>query len=116
MKNMSKKSLCGLFAVLFLSQAVEAEVVRKKFTNPSAYLVVEVLDDDLVHLEVSAIGSGPPVDAPLYTSPMVFKTDYSGPSFFSDNGNVIETGDIALSGPAKELRENDNVKKAYLGG
>lgn len=29
---------------------------------------------------------------------------------------VIETGDIALSGPAKELRENYNVKKAYLGG
>ncbi|MGD2272143.1 MAG: ABC transporter ATP-binding protein [Desulfobacterales bacterium] len=29
---------------------------------------------------------------------------------------VIETGDIALSGPAKELRENENVKKAYLGG
>jgi branched-chain amino acid transport system ATP-binding protein len=29
---------------------------------------------------------------------------------------VIETGDIVLSGPAEELRENDNVKKAYLGG
>jgi branched-chain amino acid transport system ATP-binding protein len=29
---------------------------------------------------------------------------------------VIETGDIALSGPAEELRENDDVKKAYLGG
>jgi branched-chain amino acid transport system ATP-binding protein len=29
---------------------------------------------------------------------------------------VIETGDIALSGPAKELRENPEVKKAYLGG
>ncbi len=29
---------------------------------------------------------------------------------------VIETGDIALSGPAKDLRNNDNVKKAYLGG
>jgi branched-chain amino acid transport system ATP-binding protein len=29
---------------------------------------------------------------------------------------VIETGDIALSGPANELRENENVKKAYLGG
>lgn len=29
---------------------------------------------------------------------------------------VIETGDIALFGPAKELRQNDNVKKAYLGG
>jgi branched-chain amino acid transport system ATP-binding protein len=29
---------------------------------------------------------------------------------------VIETGDIVLSGPAQELRENDDVKKAYLGG
>ena len=29
---------------------------------------------------------------------------------------VIETGDIVLSGPAEELREDDNVKKAYLGG
>ena len=29
---------------------------------------------------------------------------------------VIETGGIALSGPAKELRNNENVKKAYLGG
>ncbi len=29
---------------------------------------------------------------------------------------VIETGDIVLSGPAEELRENDSVKKAYLGG
>ena len=29
---------------------------------------------------------------------------------------VIETGDIALSGPAEELRNNDKVKKAYLGG
>ena len=29
---------------------------------------------------------------------------------------VIETGDIVLSGPAEELRENDDVKKFYLGG
>jgi branched-chain amino acid transport system ATP-binding protein len=29
---------------------------------------------------------------------------------------VIETGDIVLSGPAEELRVNDEVKKAYLGG
>lgn len=29
---------------------------------------------------------------------------------------VIETGDIALSGPVEELRNNDDVKKAYLGG
>ncbi len=29
---------------------------------------------------------------------------------------VIETGNIVLSGPAEELRENEDVKKAYLGG
>jgi branched-chain amino acid transport system ATP-binding protein len=32
------------------------------------------------------------------------------------NAYVIETGNIALSGPAEELRKNDDVKKAYLGG
>ena len=34
----------------------------------------------------------------------------------SQHAYVTETGGIALSGPAKELRENDDVKKAYLGG
>jgi len=34
----------------------------------------------------------------------------------AQNAYVIETGDITLSGPAEELRENDEVKKAYLGG
>jgi branched-chain amino acid transport system ATP-binding protein len=29
---------------------------------------------------------------------------------------VIETGNITLSGPSEELRDNDSVKKAYLGG
>jgi len=29
---------------------------------------------------------------------------------------VIETGRIVLSGPARELRENEEVKRAYLGG
>ena len=29
---------------------------------------------------------------------------------------VIETGDITLAGPAEELRNSDEVKKAYLGG
>jgi branched-chain amino acid transport system ATP-binding protein len=34
----------------------------------------------------------------------------------SQHAYVIETGNIALSGPAKELSNNDNVRKAYLGG
>ena len=34
----------------------------------------------------------------------------------AQHGYVIETGNIVLSGPADELRENNEVKKAYLGG
>ena len=31
-------------------------------------------------------------------------------------GYVLETGSLVLSGTAKELRDNPDVKKAYLGG
>ena len=34
----------------------------------------------------------------------------------ADRGYVLETGKIKLSGTAKELLANDEVKKAYLGG
>ena len=34
----------------------------------------------------------------------------------ADYAYVIETGDITLSGPANDLRNSDEVKKAYLGG
>jgi len=33
----------------------------------------------------------------------------------ADRGYVIETGTIALSGPAAEIMNNDHVRKAYLG-
>ena len=34
---------------------------------------------------------------------------------FSHRGYVLETGKIALTGTARELLENENVRKAYLG-
>ncbi len=34
----------------------------------------------------------------------------------ADRGYVLETGRIVLSAPANELLENDEVRKAYLGG
>ncbi len=33
----------------------------------------------------------------------------------ADRAYVLETGKISLSGDAKELMNNDSVKKAYLG-
>ncbi|MFC1956664.1 ABC transporter ATP-binding protein, partial [Chloroflexota bacterium] len=34
----------------------------------------------------------------------------------AQKGYVLETGNVVLAGDAKDLRENDGVKKAYLGG
>ena len=34
----------------------------------------------------------------------------------AQKGYVLETGKIALEGDAKDLRENEQVKKTYLGG
>ena len=33
----------------------------------------------------------------------------------ADRGYVLETGKIALEGPAKELRTNEQVRRTYLG-
>ena len=34
----------------------------------------------------------------------------------ADKAYVLETGNITLSGAGKELKDNDDIKKAYLGG
>jgi alpha-glucosidase (family GH31 glycosyl hydrolase) len=91
-----RKPFVILFILSFLCPAVSAEIQRKKFSTASAYIVIEVLDDDLVHFEISGIGQGPSINQPLYTSPMVLKTDYVGPSSFLDNGNIFETSQIRL--------------------
>ncbi|MCA9929698.1 MAG: hypothetical protein KC419_14525, partial [Anaerolineales bacterium] len=61
------------------------DIPRLTFTAGDAYLRVEILDDDLVHFE-SGSGSVPD-DAPIATTPMVQKTDYAGPTEFTDDGN-----------------------------
>ena len=35
---------------------------------------------------------------------------------FAQRGYVLESGDLVLEGPSKELMENPDVKRAYLGG
>lgn len=96
-KLISKLFMASLVMLLF-AQAALGAVFRKKYsvTSPNQYLMVEILDDDLVHFEVSQEGSGPSTSDPLYTSPMVYKTNYSGPSSIVDNGNILETTDIKL--------------------
>jgi branched-chain amino acid transport system ATP-binding protein len=35
---------------------------------------------------------------------------------FARRGYVLENGNLVLEGPSRELLENPEVKKAYLGG
>lgn len=86
-----------LSAAIFLTAVrCPAEVRRVKFEAGGRYLVIEALDDDLIHLEASAVGAGPAEAQPLYTSPMVDKADYAGPSSFDRDGNVLETGEVRV--------------------
>ncbi len=85
-----------LSVLLTMQSSAGAEVFRKKFNATSGYLVVEILDDDLAHFELSAKGDGPLRTTSLYTSPMVHKTDYTGAANVIQNDNIIETSDMRL--------------------
>jgi alpha-glucosidase len=81
-----------------------AGVERVKFRSGDHYLIVEFLDDDLVHFELSAFGPGPGVNRPVYTTPMVQKADYPGPSSLVNNGNgTLETPSIRVQVEAGSL-------------
>ncbi|HEY5141668.1 MAG TPA: TIM-barrel domain-containing protein, partial [Methylococcales bacterium] len=98
-----------LVMLLAIHSSASANVFQKKFNTDSEYLVVEILDDDLAHFEISARGDGPSITDPpelLYTSPMILKTDYPGPSSVpkvSPDGNIIETSVMKL-----EIVKNNN--------
>lgn len=89
-------------ALTLLSPGGEAAVERHLFTTTGGYLVVELLDDDLAHFE-AASGPAPGVPAPIYTSPMVLKTDHAGPSTFQRSGTRLETADLRLEVNAENL-------------
>lgn len=98
---------------LSVQTSARADVFRTKFNTDSEYLVVEILDDDLAHFEFSASGDGPPNNEPLYSSPMVLKRDYPGPTSLSQNGNVIETSELRLEVERSNLcvRLSDKTKQ-----
>ena len=74
-----------------------AQLYQVKFTSGSQYLVIEFLDNNLVHFELSAVGTGPAAGHKIFTSPMVAKTDYTGPtSLLNDGHGNLETPDIRL--------------------
>ncbi|MFZ2070744.1 MAG: TIM-barrel domain-containing protein [Halobacteriota archaeon] len=98
-----------LISLILLSANVSADVERVKYQAEGNYLIVEVLDDDLIHFEYGR-GTGPDTDKAIETTDMVCKdtdnlpqgvckplSDFTGSETFSDNGaGVLETEDIRL--------------------
>lgn len=69
-------------------------VYRATFAGADGYLTIEVLDDDLAHFELSLTE---PNRSSIWTSPMIAKTDYDGPSALSlPEPNIIETPEMRL--------------------
>lgn len=91
--------LAALVALAWLLGAtgVQADVGRRTYTAADGYLVVEFLDDDLLHLEFGPAGVKPEGVQPISTSPMVSKVDYSGPARLTDASNgVVETSSLRV--------------------
>ena len=101
---------------LFACTPLHAEIKRVKFNADNQYLIVEALDDDLIHFEFAAGSAGPDVASPLTTSPMVLKTTYPGPSMFTSGGTTIETAEVRLEVDAQTLcvAVHDTVRSRSL--
>lgn len=101
MKQLHKKRYLFLiyiiWLILILPSIIWADVKRLKFQGEGNYLIVEALDDDLIHFEYGR-GAGPSTRKPIKTTDMVCnkedklpsvvcKTDFLGPTGFSNKGS-----------------------------
>lgn len=107
-------TLCGVLAATGVgltdaatspesASAAPLGVQRAQFTSGTSYLVVEVLDDDLIHFELAGSGTAPGTSSPLFTTVQVDKTDYPGPETYSLSGSTIQTADLEVSVDTSDL-------------
>ncbi|WP_214325544.1 TIM-barrel domain-containing protein [Nonomuraea sediminis] len=119
--------LSTLLLPLFVALPAQAAVQRVQFTSGSTYLIVEFLDDDLVHFEL-ANGTSPGTGSPIFTTPQVAKKDYTGPTSFTQNGNTMTTASmkvdvapttlcVTVSDPTRQLYQAcpRNLTQAWKG-
>jgi alpha-glucosidase (family GH31 glycosyl hydrolase) len=111
-------TIIGMLAAMVATSPRQALAVvqRVKFLSGDNYLIVEFLDDDLVHFELSAVGPGPGTGSPIFTTPQVAKTDYAGPSSFTQFGSTLETPEIRVAVDTTTLcvTATDKIKHLLL--
>ncbi len=77
--------------------AATPQYPRLQFESDGVYLTIEILDDDLVHFELTALEPQGDSGLPVSSSPMVVENDFTGPGTFTDNGSgAISTGELAI--------------------
>src|SRR5689334_11809632 len=77
--------LAALFFAVHVSiVGAQGEIFRNTYSDGERFLTVELLDNDLAHFQLSDTD---PSNAPIWTTPMVFKTDYAGPTSVSLSGD-----------------------------
>jgi alpha-glucosidase (family GH31 glycosyl hydrolase) len=87
----------GTQAAILSSTRQPGRPVRISYSSGKASLVVEFLDDDLVHFQYSPSAVASDVQQPIAVTPMVQKTDYTGPKSFSNDGKgALETADLTV--------------------
>jgi len=86
----------GLVLCVLLSSICDASVYREKFLVNGRYLVVEVLQDNLLHFELSAKAPGPNENEPIATTPMVVRKHFSGPEKLNRTKQSIQTKKLTV--------------------
>jgi len=94
LNSLKKMGLIGTVATL-LSSPVMAEVHRTKIDIPGGYLKIEVLDDDLLHVEYGT-GNGPSAGSEITTTPMILKKDYQGPDSIQAGNSQLLTDELRV--------------------
>ncbi len=89
--------MCALLGVI--AGHAQGEVYRAAFSANGYTLIVEVLDDDLVHFELNDApeGATTTINAPIETSLMIAKTDYPGATSLEfPSADKIQTPELLI--------------------
>lgn len=87
-------ALCLALPVSPYRTTATDSIYRTTFESAGLYLTLELLDDDLAHFELSLSAPG---DGPIWTTPMIAKTDYPGPtSVAQPDPDTLETRDMRV--------------------
>ncbi len=91
-------ALATALAALTIVAPVSAHAAtqRVQFSAAGNYLVVEFLDDDLVHFELGT-GAGPGTGTDLVSTDQVAKKSYPGPTSLTQNGGTLTTPGLKVT-------------------